>query len=163
MRTAFVALRVLRSEVKESPSPVGSLLYYALAEHCRIVLTADDNASAKLVDEHWLSVYGFSAHQLVSYSSEYENIKPSRFRQIRRLQNSGFGGEILAVETNPEIVEELLYNGIPAMLVVEPEYFSPQYRPDYSSDRKSWDQLVEEIDRQKILKANDARVNPEVM
>lgn len=161
MRTAFIALSVLRSDVKQTPSPIGTLLYHSLAENCRIVITADDNASAILVDNHWLDVYGFTTHVYLSYSSEYENIPFSRVRQIHRLKQSGFSGECIAVETNPERVEELLYNGIPSLLVVEPEYFSPQYRPDYEGGRKSWDELVEEVEKQRIFKAHDTRMNQE--
>lgn len=158
-----MSLSVLRTPASETPSQLGTLIYYSLREHCRIVLTADGDASDKLVDGHWLGVYGFNAHQLVSYPAHYEEIKPSRLHQIRRLQSSGFGGDLIAVETNPAIVEELLYNGIPSMLVIEPQYFSPRHRPDFAGEKKSWDSMVDEVERQNIMKANDTRVSPDVM
>lgn len=55
----------------------------------------------------------------------------------------------LVVDTDPDVVRYCYSVGIPAMLLLDPLFTRPEFRPDHPSGVKSWDSLVEEIEAQR--------------
>lgn len=63
----------------------------------------------------------------------------------------------LVVTANVELAERLLEVGVNTLLFLHPMYIRPEFRPD-GRGRRGWDAIVEEIDKQQELHAEDTRV-----
>jgi hypothetical protein len=142
---------VLRSDSKV-PIYEGISLYKSLNVNGTVMLAcADQDEAARWCKEHKLTdIDGFISNKTVG---EYED---KDFLKIKHQQASG--PLHLVVVADIELAKTCLQNGIKTLLWLHPVYLSPKFRPDGRVGRKSWDDLVGELDRQVELMAEDNRL-----
>ena len=142
---------VMRSDNKV-PIFEGISLYKALNANAKVAIACEDEEEAqRWCLEHKLEdVDGFISDKTVG---EYEN------KDLLKVQyQQGQGPLHLVLTGDVDFAQTLLANGIKALLFVHPVYLSPKFRPDGRVGRKSWTDLVGELDRQVNLKLEDNRL-----
>lgn len=142
---------VLRTETRV-PIFEGIYLYKSLNENTTITLACDDQEEAqRWCLEHKLKdVDGFISNKSIG---EYDN------KDWLKIQSQLATGPVYMVITSDlELAKTCIENGVRVFLFLHPIYLSAKFRPDGRSGRKSWDALVEELDRQLELKMEDKRL-----
>lgn len=142
---------VLRSQTKV-PIYEGIALYKSLNVNGTVMLACDDQEEAlRWCTEHKLTdVDGFISNATVG---EYED---KDFLKIQHQQASG--ALHFVVLSNVDLATKCLQNGIKTLLWLHPVYMSPKFRPDGGYGRKSWGELVGELDKQVDMQLEDKRV-----
>jgi hypothetical protein len=65
----------------------------------------------------------------------------------------------LVVSSDPEAVLQVSEAGFPSLFFVNPAYRWAEYRPDRKRLPKPWQDIDQEMTRQRELKATDSRLN----
>ena len=141
---------VLRSNSKV-PIYEGVSLYKSLNVNGTVMLACEDQEEAqRWCTEHNLTdVDGFISNKTVG---EYED---KDFLKIQHQQASG--PLFMVIMADVDLATKCVANGIKVLLWLHPVYQSPKFRPDGGVGRKSWDELVGELDRQVDMKLEDKR------
>lgn len=142
---------VLRTETRV-PIFEGIYLYKSLNENTTVTLACDDLADGqRWCKEHKLkSVDGFITNDSVG---NYEN------KDWLKIQSQMAASPVYMVVTaDLELAKTCLENGVKVFLFLHPVYLNAKFRPDGRSGRKSWDALVQELDKQLELKIEDKRL-----
>lgn len=142
---------VLRTETRV-PIFEGIYLYRSLNENTTVTLACDDQEEAqRWCKEHKLKdVDGFISNKSIG---EYDN------KNWLKVQHQMASGPVYMVITaDVDLAKTCLENGVRAFLFLHPIYLSAKFRPDGRSGRKSWDDLVGELDKQLELKLEDKRL-----
>jgi len=144
---------LLRDNATGGPIDRGRRLYQALASLYSVILITDAPT-----DDLWLAINGFDAHVGVveRRPDDPEDVAIRRIRQMERLRAQNANIEYL-VDPNPAVVSAVIRIGVPCLLMVDPPYARPEFHPDYTEEIRPWDQLVEEIDHARALRAADKR------
>jgi hypothetical protein len=153
---AIVVDGVLRKPVGGTPIREGLSLYAGLCAAYNVVLlrTGEDDAEF----DHFLV-----SENLYSHSNVFPWIitggadDVTRSMQVSRIRNSGYAVE-LVVEPNPVIAAALLHAGFNVLHFMHAAYARPDWRPDFKSEQRPWDELVSEQQRVAKLRAADNRV-----
>jgi len=141
---------VLRNK-KNAPIPNGMLLYRSLNENNRVLILCKD----KEKDHNWLKQNKiFKLDDLVDQKLTYLGDNPE-YRQVEYVR--GLGPVDYVITENPELAALLLQQGITALVFLNPLYTDDRYRPD-SLTKKSWDEVVQELDKQEETLMEDPRV-----
>lgn len=115
----------------------------------RICLVVNEDYDKELLEE-WLKREGFKP-------SFYEFIgedKPSlQAERIHRL-SAVFGKARWYIDNDPEVCAQTLKLGIPTLMVATPYIIRPEWAGDKAL--KPWDTLVEEVNRQHMIRATKA-------
>jgi len=142
---------VLRSESKV-PIFEGISLYKSLNANGLVMLACDEqDEAARWCKEHKLTeVDGFISNKTVG---EYED------KDFLKIQHQQASGPLhMVVTADLDLALKCLENGIKTLVWLHPIYLSAKFRPDGRKGRKSWDALVQELDRQVDLLMEDKRV-----
>lgn len=142
---------VLRRAKDRSPIQEGTSLYKSLSEKTRVVVLAEN----KLEAERWFKENGMSQKldDIVDYKDKAAD--DQKFRQVDYCRSNG---KISYVVTDDvDLAAKLLESGVTTYLFLAPRYIRPEFRPD-GRGRKSWDAVIEEIDKQQELYSEDPRV-----
>lgn len=152
---------VLMAEAGQVPIPNGLLLYGALKDQFNLALITD--LDTELVT-YWLKLNGLVDHTYVAArrTTDPEDVGARRLRQLARLRERETDIRFV-VESDPSAAATLLENGQAVLLHIAPRYSRPEFRPDYSGPKKTWDVLTGEILRQAELRASDKRTFEEVL
>ena len=145
---------VLKDAASSTPIPTGRRLYTTLASSYRLFLVEDTP-----VDPLWLLIDGFDTHQTVinRLPEDPEDRAIRRIRQIERIR--GMGGTVeLLVEPDPLVVAAVTRLGVVCLHYVDPPYARPEFHPDRREEITPWNQMVEELEQQKIIRAADNRM-----
>ena len=143
---------VMRSNSKV-PIYEGISLYKALNANGSVFLACDDQEEAlRWCKEHKLiDVDGFISNKTVG---EYED------KDFLKIQHQQASGPLhMAVMADVNLATKCMQNGIKTLLWLHPVYQSAKFRPDGRTGRKSWDELVGELDRQVDMMLEDDRKN----
>jgi len=142
---------VLRSDTK-TPIYEGVSLYKALNVNGLVSLACDDQEEAnRWCKEHKLvDIDGFISNKTVG---EYED------KDFRKIQHQQASGPLhMVVTADMDLAIKCLENGIKTLLWLHPVYLNAKFRPDGREGRKSWDAVVNELDRQVQLMLEDDRL-----
>lgn len=136
---------------KGSPLYQGTALYHVLKESKKVVLLAKDKDDA----ERWLKTNGIPKFdELLDHSY----ITPGDNNDLRLVEYCRSQGKIeLVVTADIELSKYLLEQGIHTLMFLHPSYIRPEFRPD-GRGRKAWDAVVQELDHQQELYADDRRI-----
>lgn len=142
---------VMRNENKV-PIFEGISLYKALNANATVMLACEDEEEAiRWSTQHKLTeVDGYLSDKSVG---EYEN------KDFLKIQQQAAKAPIYFVVTDRvDLATTCLENGVRCLLFVHPVYMSGKFRPDGREGRKSWDELMGELDRQIDLRIKDKRI-----
>lgn len=142
---------VLRTETRV-PISEGIYLYKSLNVNTTVTLACDDQDEAvRWCKEHKLNdVDGFISNKSVA------NFENKNWLKIQ--QQMSQGPLYMVITADLELAKTCIENGVRVFLFLHPIYLSAKFRPDGRTGRKSWDALVEELDRQLELKVEDKRL-----
>lgn len=113
-----------------------------------IVLIADERDDKDHL-AHWLKSEGFKPSML-DYSKD--NTPREKVRRAVHLRNA-FGNVRWFVDIDPYTAQMALEDGLPTLIAVAPSVPRIEWRSDLRTGNKPWDELVEEIDKQRIMRA----------
>ena len=113
-----------------------------------IVLIADGRDDRDHL-EHWLKSEGFKPSML-DYS--VDSTPREKVRRATQLRNA-FGNVRWFVDVDPYSAQLALEEGLPTLIAVAPSVPRTEWRSDRVEGNKPWDTLVEEIDRQRLMRA----------
>jgi hypothetical protein len=113
-----------------------------------IVLIADGRDDKDHL-EHWLKSEGFKPSML-DYS--VDSTPREKVRRATQLRNA-FGNVRWFVDVDPYSAQLALEEGLPTLIAVAPSVPRTEWRSDRVEGNKPWDTLVEEIDRQRLMRA----------
>jgi len=132
------------------PSIEGRRLWNLLFQQYNgsIILIADARDDRDHL-EHWLKAGNFKP-SMIDYASD--NSPRSKVLRATQLRNA-FGSVHWFVDVDPYSAQLALEDGLPTLITVTPAVPRSEWRDDRPDKKKPWDSLVEEIDRQKIMRA----------
>ncbi len=113
-----------------------------------IVLIADGRDDKDHL-EHWLKSEGFKPSML-DYS--VDSTPREKVRRDTQSRNA-FGNVRWFVDVDPYSAQLALEEGLPTLIAVAPSVPRTEWRSDRVEGNKPWDTLVEEIDRQRLMRA----------
>jgi hypothetical protein len=140
------------------PIPGALQLYDSIRRNWTIAIISAEVPKSDA--EHWLKLNGFKSFDKLDTRDSWELELPPSWLAVLMLDTyRSEGWDIgLFVDGDPARVALALANGAPTLLYTEPSYSRPQWRPDTDKAPRRWDLLVDEMERQKILKADDPRL-----
>lgn len=144
-----VLARPAESLALRQPDPEGREIWsmFFTAHYGRICLAVNEDYPREQLEE-WLKKEGFKP-------SFYETILETQpvlvAERVHRI-SAVFGKAKWYVDNDPQVCAETLKLGIPTMLVASPYIIRPEWNVDKTV--KPWDTLVEEVNRQHLLRAN---------
>lgn len=142
---------VLRSE-GHVPIYEGIALYKSLNVNGTVALACEDQDEAKRwCKQHKLvDVDAFISDATVA---DYEN------KDLLKVQHQQAQGRVdLVITSDVEFSKTCLEQGVKTLLFLHPIYLSAKFRPDGRIGRKSWDDLVGELDKQAEMLNKDERL-----
>jgi hypothetical protein len=117
----------------------------------KVTLLVKDKVEA----ERWLKNSGISKFEEIM---DYSYITLGENNNLRLVEYCRSQGKVeLVITADIELAKYLLEQGIHTLMFLHPTYIRPEFRPD-GRGRKDWDAVVEELDRQQELYADDKRV-----
>lgn len=159
MSTIAMAITgVLRAEIGGGTLAYGARLFRSFLDNGYIVELLSDSLDLTF-DNHWLAVNGFTGFGHVFPSSVVdETIVDTRLRQVRGIKADLQADLQFLVEQDLRVIEKAFANGIPCLAVMVPKYQRPEFRPDFTTGPKPWDDVKAEVDKERLLKASDTRI-----
>lgn len=161
MRTAVIVLNgTLRPETNsDGIDRTLRPLYEALKEQMKVVLL--DDGSHRDVD-HWLNVHGISGYAR-AYTPPADfaprTVAEGRLQMLGTIRNRD--GCDLVIESDPICAREELRAGYTVMLYSKPQYLMDIWHPEAKREPRPWDEIVDDIERQRATKARDHRLKQE--
>ncbi|MFE9834096.1 hypothetical protein ACFYP4_02935 [Streptomyces sp. NPDC005551] len=158
MRTVVMNLSgVLRPAAHpDGVDDIGRAIYQSLVQKFRVVLLDTD---ARADTEHWLGVHGISGY-VRAYTPPADfaprTVAEGRLRLLAAIRASD--GADLVIESDPVCAAEEIRAGYTVMLYGKPEYALDIWDPDHPKEARPWDTIVDEIERQRTMKALDSRL-----
>ena len=143
---------VLRSETGKVPIFEGVALYKALNFNGTVMLACNDAEEAlRWCKEHKLNdLDGFISDSHVGEFVDKDFLKVQHQRSQGPLH--------LVITADVDLATKLMESGVKTLLFLHPVYLNAKFRPDGRTGRKSWDDLVGELDRQVNLMLEDDRL-----
>lgn len=119
------------------------------ANYGRICLVVNEDYDKELLEE-WLKREGFKPSFYEFIGEDKPTLQAERIHRVSAV----FGKAKWYVDNDPEVCAQTLKLGIPTLLVATPYII----RPEWSGDKalKPWDTLVEEVNRQHLIRATKA-------
>jgi len=143
------------------PLPDGVKLAHALQMGYRLVLgTTRSDVDAV---EHWLLVNGITRpafySELLYRQSKWTDLSDASLGAEFALELRRIGFDLgLVVSADPGMILLVTELGVPALLFTNPSYRWAEYRPDKKRLPRPWEEIDEEVVRQKELRAKDPRL-----
>lgn len=146
-------LLVEGTDLKASPpTKHGRMLYEALkSQYQLLVITTDPSielARAWLKREH---LTGFGS----VYCRPNDTVLSPvdwKMSKIREMQSEGWP-VMLYVDSDPASIRAAFLHGVPTALVASPKFGRPEWRPDVERGIKPWEELVDTMEQESLLKA----------
>ena len=113
-----------------------------------IVLIADGRDEKDHL-EQWLKTEGYKPSMIDFATDNTPREKGRRATQVR----NAFGNVRWFVDIDPYSAQLALEEGLPTLIAVAPSVPRAEWRSDQAKGTKPWDSLVEEIDQQRIMRA----------
>jgi hypothetical protein len=113
-----------------------------------IILIADGNDNKDFL-EHWLKSEGFKP-SMIDYAAD--NTARSKVQAASRLRNA-FGNLHWFVDIDPYSAKLAIEEGLPTLITIAPSVPRAEWRNDSEKETKSWNDLITEIDKQRIMRA----------
>jgi hypothetical protein len=113
-----------------------------------IILIADNNDNKDHL-EHWLKSEGFKP-SMIDYATD--NTARSKVQVAGRLRNA-FGNLHWFVDIDPYSAQLAIEEGLPTLITIAPSVPRAEWRNDRETEKRSWGDLIEEIDKQRIMRA----------
>lgn len=134
----------------------GRRLYHGLAATYNVVLVSHESDKAHL--KEWLAVEGFDKHAHIEWLPS-EGVTPNYWHETVNRLKARYGYPVeYAVITDPRVAARLLGYGYNVLLVANAAYAVPEWHPDTKPGVRAWQELTQEIDRQRQLRAADKRM-----
>jgi len=133
-----------------APSMEGRRLWNLLFQQYSgsIILIADDRDDKEHL-AYWLKSEGYKPSMIDYAVDSTPKEKVSRAAQLR----NAFGRLHWFVDIDPYSAQLALEEGLPTIITVAPSVPRAEWRSDRTDGNTPWDTLVEEIDRQRIMRA----------
>jgi hypothetical protein len=135
------------------PSQSGHMLYDALVQHYSVVLVT--HHEPVLVDT-WLRKEGIRAFATVlnySTSSTAMSLSAWKARQVREFTRNGTA-VAWYIDTDPGAIAEVYMEGVPTLLMSNPYFTRPEFRPDAERKVRAWGDLVTTIETEQLLRVS---------
>ena len=113
-----------------------------------IILIADERVETDHL-EHWLKSEGFKP-SMIDYA--HDNEPRSKVQAAARLRNA-FGNLHWFVDIDPHSAQLAIEEGLPTLITIAPSVPRAEWRTDREQETRPWASLVEEIERQKLMRA----------
>jgi len=142
----------MRSDNKV-PIYEGISLYKALNVNGTVAVAVDDQEEAA----RWCKI-----HKLTDVDSFISNKTVGEYedKDFLKVQHQQASGPLhMIITADVDLAKKCVANGIKTLLWLHPVYQSPKFRPDGRVGKKSWDDLVAELDLQVDLMAEDKRID----
>ena len=144
------------------PLPDGVKLAHALQTGYRLVLGTTRTDSDAV--EHWLLVNGITRPafytELLWRQPGWGDLTDPMLRLEQAAALRANGSDLgLVVSADPGTVLLVTEMGFPSLLFTNPSYRWSEYRPDKKRLPKPWEEIDQEVIRQKELKAKDPRLS----
>ncbi len=133
------------------PSQSGHMLYDTLVQYYAIVLLTQHDRD--LVDT-WLrkeGIRGFATVLSFASTSWAYSIPAWKAFQVRGFLQAGTAVSWF-IDTDPAAIEAVYLEGVPTMMLSNPQFTRPEFRPDAARKVRPWDQLVTTIEMEKLVK-----------
>lgn len=143
---------VLRKSFDKSPIFEGLNMYKGMNEVNRVVILTDDKEKADI----W-----FKKNTINAKLDDIVGPSPiaSDNPELQQVLDCQAKGKIdFVVTSNSDLAKDLLERGITTIVFLNPRYTRPEFRPDAREGVKSWEKIIEELDRQQGLYVDDPRV-----
>lgn len=144
---------VLRSH-SGSPIYQGIALYRLLSDNNKIFLLSND----KNIDERWLREQKLKGYDDMIGPEAPNSFDDRLYAQVLHARNSSIGAFELAVVPDPAVAAKLLAVGVTTLLFLQPFYIKEEFRPDSRKGIRSWNQIVDELERQQDSFSEDPRI-----
>lgn len=133
-----------------APSMEGRRLWNLLFQQYNgsIILIADDRDDKEHL-AYWLKSEGYKP-SMIDYA--VDSTPREKVRRATQLRNA-FGRLHWFVDIDPYSAQLALEDGLPTIITVAPSVPRAEWRSDRIDGNTPWDTLVEEIDRQRIMRA----------
>lgn len=153
MRSVAIALDgVLRKPLDVEAQDFGaSLLYASLVDNFRVVVLGTQDLAK---DHHFMTINGMGRFVKIEplRASDGVGAAAQQRKQVQRLLAEGFKFEFVVVP-DPELAKDLYAQGVPVLLYLHPTFSARSFRPDYVGGQRPWQELVDEVEFQRIVKA----------
>ena len=132
------------------PSIEGRRLWNLLfAQYSGSIILIADERDEKDHLEHWLKTEGFKP-SMIDYA--HDNEARSKVQAAARLRNA-FGNLHWFVDIDPYSARLAIEEGLPTLITIAPSVPRAEWRSDKETEKKSWDDLIVEIDKQRVMRA----------
>lgn len=108
-----------------------------------------DECNDRFILEHWLKINHIKASIYEVLETTDPKLKAEKVHHL----GMAIGRSGWYVDVDPGTITETLRLGIPSLLVANPYIIRPEWGPGGVSTIRPWDELVEEIDNQKLMQA----------
>jgi hypothetical protein len=149
----LVELNGVLRNTDDAPIPVGQIIVGTLSAYHKItVLSAMDTPSTKL----W-----FDSNKIVDIddiidSSAGLTDEVLTERQIKLARSRG--AVDLFITGDPSMWAYAFEMGIPAIMMGQPSYLRPEFRPDAPKKLRAWNDIEEAVRKENIQRTQDARL-----
>lgn len=133
------------------PSQPGHMLYDNLRQGYSIVLLTHHERD--LVDT-WLRKEGIQGYATVmSYAASAGVLSLSAWKatQVRTFRQND-SSVAWFVDTDPSAIEAVYLEGVATMMLSNPHFTRPEFRPDAERHIRPWNQLVTTIETERLIK-----------
>jgi hypothetical protein len=146
------------------PLPDGVRLAHALSQSYRLVFATVQADEAAV--EHWLLINGMTRPafyaELIPRRREWADLGDAMLRaeQASCLRREGYDLG-LVVAGDPSTILLVTELGVASLLFTNPSYRWADFRPDRKRLPRPWEEIDQEVTRQRELKATDPRLREE--
>lgn len=137
----------------EAVIPTGVILYQTLTAYNRMTIISPYTREET---ERWLNVNKIVDFDLIIDSKHHLEGEDLTQRQINVARARG--GLDLFITANPEAWVYAFEQGIPSLMFGVPAYQRVEFRPDAPKRVRSWDSIVESVEKQNELRTKDVRL-----
>lgn len=143
---------VLRNH-KSAPIPDGMALYRSLNEKHRVLLLCNDKEKT----DHWLRQHRvMKLDDIVGTDGIPALGDDVAYRQVEWLRSQGPVEYVIT--SDPALTNRLLEVGMTTLVFMNPLYIKEEFRPDSRQGVRSWNDIVQEIEKQQDDFSEDPRV-----
>lgn len=148
---------VLRKPVTGAVIESGRRLYLGLAQFSRIVLVTSETDPEYF--SSWLGLEALDRHDHVVYGNDFTSATRERWPLLASALKIRYGYDTdVFVVPDPEAAMHLMKSGFNVLLFMQSAYALPEWRPDQPAGVQPWNDLVNEVQIQKIARAADKRM-----
>lgn len=156
----LVVDHILRDAEHQHALDFGKRLYLGLSSVMGVALIAEKMTESQY--DYFMKIEGLKKPPYVFTSEDRFSPDPieQRKAQLAKLRRLGCHIDFV-IEPDGHVAVELITAGYKVLSFIQPLYSRSDFRPDYRSETMPWDQLVAELEQQRLLKASDPRTKAE--